>query len=70
MPKIRKNKRKRAGPDIVTGIPLNADEVVHQVTVTRRKKRLVISSEFVCVPLPPTLQHADTTLPTAKRAAG
>jgi hypothetical protein len=59
-PPKQKSKRKR-GPDIVS-IPLNEDEVFHEVTVVRRNKRIHTSSEPVFIPLPSlssTLPHVD-----------
>lgn len=53
----------------MTDIPLNGDEVVHEVTVTRRKNRILTSSKPVCVPLPPTPQHTDT-LPSTPELDG
>ena len=55
---MRESKRKR-GPDIVTDIPLDEDEEVDQVTVTRHKKQILVASKSVHIPLPPAPQHVD-----------
>lgn len=44
----------------MTDIPLNEDEVINEVTVTRRNKRIHVTSKPVCVPLPATRQCTDT----------
>lgn len=63
LPKVsppKGNKRKRRGPDVMTGIPLNEDEIFHEVTVTRRRnKRIQTISTPVCIPLPPASQQVD-----------
>ena len=56
-PPKQKSKRKRAGPDILTGIPLDEDEVVHEVIITWHKKRIQTISKPVHIPLPVTPEH-------------
>jgi hypothetical protein len=62
----RKAKRKR-GPDIMTGIPLDEDEVINEVTVTRRSGRIHTDSKPVCLPLPPPPQPVDATPDASER---
>jgi len=52
----KRSKRKRGGPDIIRDIPVNNDEVVNEITVTRQKKRIHISSKLVYIPPAPTTQ--------------
>ena len=61
-PSERKSKRKRSGPDIITGIPVNEVEVVNEITVTRHKKRILTSSKPVHIPLPPTTQKPEVEM--------
>lgn len=37
----------------MTDIPLDDNEVVHEVTVTRHKKRIRTASKPICIPFPP-----------------
>lgn len=62
----RKGKRKR-GPEIFTGIPLDEDELVNEVTVTRRGGRIRTTSRLVCIPLPPAPRPTDTIPDAAER---
>ena len=62
----RWNKQKPSVPDIITDVPLDEDEVMEEVTVTRRKKRIVVSSKLVNIPLPPKKkQDRVGTLPSS-----
>ena len=44
----------------MTGIPLDKDELIQEVTVTRHKKRIHTASKPICLPLPPAPKHSDT----------
>ena len=44
----------------MTDIPLDEDEVINEVTVVRRSRRIHTTSKPVCVPLPPAPQPVDT----------
>ena len=62
----RWNKQKPSVPDIITDVPLDEDEVMEEVTVTCRKKRIVISSKLVNIPLPPKKKQDQVgTLPSS-----
>ena len=51
LPKATKqSKRKRGGPDIISGIPVDDNEVVNEITVMCRKKRILISSKPAYIP--------------------
>lgn len=65
-PPRKKSKRKR-GPDIMDEIPLHGDELFHEVTVTRHKKRLQTTSKPVCIPLPPTVHRVEPVLDTPEQ---
>ena len=43
----------------MTDIPLDEEEIVHEVTVTRRGKRIHTTSEPVYLPLPPAPKHVE-----------
>jgi hypothetical protein len=51
----------------MTGIPLDKDELIQEVTITRCKKRIHTASKPVCLPLPPAPKHSDTAPHTPER---
>ena len=51
----------------MTGIPLNEDKLVHEVTITRRNKRIHTTSKPVCIPLPSTPQLVDVVPDSLER---
>ena len=51
----------------MTGIPLDEDEVVNEVTITRRSRRIHTSSKTVCVPLPPAPKPVDAVPDASER---
>ena len=66
IPSRQRGKQKR-GPDIITDVPLDEDEVINEVTITRQSGRIHTTSKPVCVPLPPAPQQADTIPDTPER---
>ena len=52
-----KSKQKRAGPDIISDIPLHEGEVVNEITVTLQKKWIMASLKPVHIPLAPTTKE-------------
>ena len=51
----------------MTNIPLDEDEVINEVNVSRRNKRIHTTSKPVCIPLPPPPQPTDSIPHTPER---
>lgn len=54
-------RRKRKAPDIVSGIPFDERESINFITVSKQKRRVMVTSAEISVPITPLFHLGEPT---------